>query len=134
MQCATSAGPRSITTPRASRTSAEPAFDEAARPPCLHTGTPAPATTNAAIVDTLMVPLRSPPVPQVSTRRSAKVGATTTRSEAASMAATKPVISDTVSPLQRSPNRKAAIWAGVALPSRMSARAAPASDAARSIP
>ena len=47
-----------------------PAFDDDARPPCLQTGTPAPATTMAAMVDTLMVPLRSPPVPHVSMSRS----------------------------------------------------------------
>ena len=35
--------------------------------PCLATGTPAPATTMAATVEMLNVPLRSPPVPQVST-------------------------------------------------------------------
>ncbi len=61
------------------------------------------------MVETLMVPLRSPPVPQVSTSRSASPSGTTTRSDAASMAATRPVISSTVSPLQRSPNTKAAI-------------------------
>ena len=37
-----------------------------ARAPCLHTGTPAPATTMAAMVDTLIEWLRSPPVPTMS--------------------------------------------------------------------
>ena len=64
---ATDAGGRAISTPSASRTSADPVREEAARPPCLHTGTPAPATIRAAIVETLIVPARSPPVPQVST-------------------------------------------------------------------
>ena len=41
-------------TPSSSSTSAVPHFDEAALAPCLHTGTPAPATTIAAIVDTLI--------------------------------------------------------------------------------
>ena len=40
--------------PSASRTSAAPHFDDAERLPCLHTGTPAPAMTMAAIVDTLI--------------------------------------------------------------------------------
>src|SRR5438270_36955 len=61
MQRATPSGPRSMTTPSASSTSAEPALEEAARPPCLQTGTPAPATTSAAMVEMLMVPLRSAP-------------------------------------------------------------------------
>ena len=60
-------GGRAISTPSASSTSAEPVREDAARPPCLQTGTPAPATTRAAMVETLMVPARSPPVPQVST-------------------------------------------------------------------
>ena len=58
---------RSILTPSASSTSAEPQCDDAARLPCLATGTPAPATTIAATVEMLNVLLRSPPVPQVST-------------------------------------------------------------------
>ena len=57
-------------TPSASSRSAAPHADEAARLPCLHTGTPAPATTNEASVDTLIVWLRSPPVPTMSTSRS----------------------------------------------------------------
>ena len=42
---ATPSGVCSITTPSSSSTSAVPHFDDAARAPCLHTGTPAPATT-----------------------------------------------------------------------------------------
>ena len=56
MQRATELGGRAIATPRASSTSAEPVLEEAARPPCLQTGTPAPATTSAAIVETFIVP------------------------------------------------------------------------------
>ena len=55
--------------PRAGRPSRT--LDDAARLPCLHTGTPAPATTKEASVDTLMVWLRSPPVPTMSTTRAA---------------------------------------------------------------
>ena len=78
------------------------------------------------MVETLMVPLRSPPVPQVSSSRSPASGTTTRSADAANMAPTSPVISSTVSPLQRRPKTKAAIWAEVALPSSTSARAAPA--------
>ncbi len=68
-QRATPSGPRSITTPSASSTSAVPQLDEAARLPCLQTFAPAPATTSAASVDTLMVWARSPPVPTMSIDR-----------------------------------------------------------------
>ena len=44
-----------------------PHFDVAARLPCLAIVTPAPAATNAAAVDTLNVPAKSPPVPTMST-------------------------------------------------------------------
>ena len=65
-QRATPAGPRSIATPSASSRSAAPQADDAARLPCLHTRPPAPAMTIAARVDTLMLELRSPPVPTMS--------------------------------------------------------------------
>ncbi|BBX08532.1 hypothetical protein MAIC_33350 [Mycolicibacterium aichiense] len=54
-------------TPSASSMSAPPLFDDAARLPCLTTGTPAAATTIAAIVDRFTVLARSPPVPTMST-------------------------------------------------------------------
>ena len=54
-------------------TSAVPHSDDAPRAPCLHTGTPAPATTIAAIVDTLIECERSPPVPTMSTARRPQV-------------------------------------------------------------
>ena len=44
---------RSILTPSAVSTSAAPDFDDSARLPCLATGTPAPATMNAAQVEML---------------------------------------------------------------------------------
>ena len=47
-------------------TSAEPDLEEKLRLPCLATGTPQPATTRAAAVETLKVPEPSPPVPTVS--------------------------------------------------------------------
>ena len=67
MHRATPAGPRSATTPSASSTSAAPTAEDEARPPCLHTLAPVAATTRAAMVETLMLRSRSPPVPQVST-------------------------------------------------------------------
>ena len=56
----------SMRTPSASSTSAEPDFDVIARLPCLATGTPAAATTSAAVVEMLNVPEPSPPVPTTS--------------------------------------------------------------------
>ncbi|BBX37945.1 hypothetical protein MMAGJ_72270 [Mycolicibacterium mageritense] len=64
---ASSSGPRSILTPRASSVSAPPESDDAARLPCLTTGTPHAATTIAAMVDRLTVLAPSPPVPTMST-------------------------------------------------------------------
>ena len=61
----TSAG-ASRRTPRASSTSADPTEDDAARLPCLATGTPHPATAKAAIVETLTLCSWSPPVPTTS--------------------------------------------------------------------
>ena len=56
----------SIRIPSASRTSADPARDVIARLPCFATGTPPAATTRAALVEMLNVPLPSPPVPTTS--------------------------------------------------------------------
>ena len=50
-------------TPSASSTSAVPVREDMLRLPCLATGTPQAATTNAAAVETLSVPWPSPPVP-----------------------------------------------------------------------
>jgi len=47
--------------------SAPPDSEDAARLPCLTTGTPAAATTMAAMVDRLKVLTPSPPVPTMST-------------------------------------------------------------------
>ena len=66
-QRATPSGPSSMATPSASSTSAVPTDDDAARLPCLHTGTPHPAVMNEASVVTLMLARRSPPVPTRST-------------------------------------------------------------------
>jgi ABC-type amino acid transport substrate-binding protein len=71
IDASTPCGSSSIATPAASSRSAAPHFDDAALLPCLHTGTPAAATTSADIVDTLTVLLLSPPVPTMSIARDA---------------------------------------------------------------
>src|SRR3954468_21019891 len=60
-----SSGVRSSLAPSASSTSAEPHFEVNERLPCLTTGRPHAAATNAAAVDTLIDPEKSPPVPQL---------------------------------------------------------------------
>src|SRR5262249_62207087 len=92
------AGGRSITTPRASSTSAAPHADDAARFPCLTIGAPAAAATIVAIVDTLTVRAPSPPVPT----RSVTGPAIVIGVACSSMAAARPDISSAVSPLARS--------------------------------
>ena len=52
--------------PSFSRQSALPLFPELARLPCFATTAPAPAATNATVVETLKVMPPSPPVPTVS--------------------------------------------------------------------
>ena len=111
MQASTSRGARSKPTPSADKTSLAPDFDEAARLPCLATGTPQAATISAASVEILSVPCPSPPVPTMSI---APAGATT-RSILSRIATTAPVISATVSPRARSAIRKPPSWAGVTL-------------------
>ena len=107
-------------TPSASRTSADPLSELEARPPCLHTRPPAPATTNAAVVEMLIEWLRSPPVPQVqmARRRTSSVNGTST--ENSRIAANALANSADVSPFVRMPIANAAIWTGVALPRRIS--------------
>ena len=110
----------SVRTPSASSTSAEPEREVIARLPCLATGTPAAATTRAAVVEMLNVPLRSPPVPTTSI---APAGASTRRTRSR-IAAVKPASSAVVSPRIRRATSRAASWAGVASPS-MTAPIAP---------
>ena len=59
-------GGRSIFTPSASRTSAAPDLEDAARLPCFATGTPAAAMTMEAVVEILKEFAPSPPVPTIS--------------------------------------------------------------------
>src|SRR5262245_1608484 len=120
---AIASGAHSILTPSAASTSAEPEREEIERLPCLATGTPAPATTNAAQVEILCVPLASPPVPHVSIAPS---GARTATARALSARAA-PAISSTVPPRTRNPIRSAPICASVAPPDMMSPNASAAS-------
>jgi len=97
--------------------------DDSARLPCLATGTPEPATMNAAQVETLTEPEPSPPVPTTST---ASIGALT-RSILARMAVTAPVIhrrfrADTQC------HQQSAICEGVASPDIMLSKAEAASS------
>ena len=100
-------------TPSAVSTSEAPASDDTERLPCLAIFTPAPAAISAAQVETLKVPVPSPPVPTMSTAP----GGTSTPCMRARSICAAPVISSTVSPRTRSAIRKAPICAGVAAPS-----------------
>ncbi len=127
-QRATPSGPISMATPRASSTSAVPTDDEAARLPCLHTGTPEPAVMKAASVVTLMLASRSPPVPTRSTT-TPPPGSSGQGTAAATMARASPVTSSAVSPLACSRTRKAPTCTGVASPARTTPSASSASAA-----
>src|SRR5664279_106853 len=122
MQAPTCSALSSILTPSACSTSAAPDFDDSARLPCLATGTPAPATMNAAQVEILNEPEASPPdaIDVVGT------GGACTPSILARMVVTAPVISSTVSPRTRKPISSAPICEGVASPDIMLSKAAAA--------
>ena len=130
MHSATAAGSRSSFAPSASSTSAEPHFPVADRLPCFATTQPAPAATNAAVVDTLKVG-RPPPVPAVSSMSSRS---TSTRTASSRIARASPTSSCTVSTLVRSATRKPAVWASEASPAMISRSTAAASSADRSMP
>src|SRR5918994_23175 len=124
MQRATASGARSIRTPSASRTSAEPDRPVAERLPCLATAHPAPAAMSAAVVETLKV-WRPPPVPAVSIR-SPRVAAETVTGEAKRrMVEARPTSSSTVSPFVRNAMSTAAVSGSDALPAMISASTAP---------
>ena len=131
MQCFTPSGDSEIATPSSSRTSAVPHFDDAARAPCLHTGTPAAAVTMAAIVDTLIENEWSPPVPTMSTMASRWFSLSGTISAAASTASSSPESSSALSPLARSATTNPISCAGVASPVRIVVMAARAWSAVR---
>ncbi|MDA4107985.1 hypothetical protein MHOL44478_12015 [Mycobacterium holsaticum DSM 44478] len=112
---ATSSGPRSMRTPSASSVSAPPDSDDAARLPCLITGTPAAATTIEAMVERLTVLAPSPPVPTTSTV-SVPITSVGTRRACLSMVSASSVTSADVGRFIRIDTPKPAICAGVAAP------------------
>ncbi|OMC56679.1 hypothetical protein A5747_07155 [Mycobacterium sp. IS-836] len=95
--------------------SAPPDSDDAARLPCLTTGTPAAATTIAAIVDRLTVLTPSPPVPTMSTV-SSRIASAGIRSAWLSMTSASSLTSAEVGPFIFIATANAAIWAGAAFP------------------
>src|SRR5262245_8219825 len=127
---ATPSGPRSIITPSASSTSADPQRDDWARFPCFTTRAPAPAATSAAIVDTLIVPDRSPPVPHVSIAPAA----TSTSSPYRCIVRTNAASSSTDSPFVRSATIRPAACTSATRPSRISPNAASISSGRSSVP
>ena len=126
--------------PSVSTTSAEPQSEETERLPCLATRSPAPATTNAVAVETLKVPVASPPVPQVSMSMSRSVPVSPATSSVRVRTRTafwritwaNPISSSTVSPFIRSAVKNAAICAFVAAPDMIASIAAAASMRVRS--
>ena len=102
-------------TPRASRQSAVPHWEEAARLPCLATFTPPAAATRPEVVEMLKLWALSPPVPTIS-KTSIPVSTWTAW---ARMAAAQPAISSVVSAralLVDRAARKAAFWVGEVWP------------------
>src|SRR4051812_41206370 len=128
MQRATATGVRSMRTPSASSTSAEPDSPVAERLPCLATAQPAPAAISAAVVETLNVG-RPPPVPAVSIRSSRAVFTGLAKLR---MARARPTSSATVSPFVRSAISTPAVSTSDALPAITSASTAAVSSAVRS--
>ena len=97
-------------TPSASRQSAAPLLEEAARLPCLAMRTPAAAAIMPAVVEILKLPDLSPPVPTMSRMSpSLSRGSALERMDSAA-----PAISSSVSPLMDRAVRKEAISAGLA--------------------
>src|SRR5580765_3586786 len=113
MHCSTRSFGASTLTPKAPKTSALPDWLDTERLPCLATLTPAPANTNAVVVEILNVPFWSPPVPQVS---STVLAPTFTRCAFSRITRAAPVISPTLSPFMRRAVRKAATCSGEASP------------------
>ena len=102
-------------TPSASRQSAVPHWDEAARLPCLATFMPPAAATRAEVVEILKLWALSPPVPTIS-KMSMPVSTFVAWSR---MAAAQPAISSVVSAralLVERAARNAAFWVGVVSP------------------
>ena len=124
-------GSRSSLTPSASSTSALPHLLDAARFPCLATGTPAPAATNAAAVEMLIVCAPSPPVPTMSSTSGNPCSTRTLRSRIARAA---PTISSGVSPLAASATSRAVVRIGEIVSSMIAPNARAVSSALKSCP
>src|SRR4051812_1144482 len=118
MQRATASGLRSIRTPSASSTSAEPLSPVADRLPCLATAQPCPAAISAAVVETLNVG-RPPPVPAVSIRAASRPVVTGVAN--ARIVVASPTSSSMVSPLVRRATSTPAVSISDALPAMISA-------------
>ncbi|KWX21087.1 hypothetical protein AWC31_07260 [Mycolicibacterium wolinskyi] len=95
--------------------SAPPDSDDAARLPCLTTGTPHAATTIEAIVDRLTVLAPSPPVPTMSTVE-VPISSVGTRRACDSMMSASSRTSAEVGRFIFIATANPAIWAGVATP------------------
>ena len=111
-----SAGSSSMLTPSASRQSAVPQREEAARFPCFVTFTPSAAITSAAVVEILKECAPSPPVPTISSVSNPGWG---TGVACSRIAVAHPEISSMVSALVLfvlSAARNAAFWVGVVSP------------------
>ena len=85
--------------------------------PCFATLAPQAQATNAAVVETLNIPMPEPPVPQVSTNLSLL---TSTLAESFLMILAAPKTSSTVSPFIFKAIKNAPICASVVLPSSKS--------------
>lgn len=107
-----------------------PAFDDAARLPCLTTVAPHATATIAAIVEKFTDPEPSPPVPTTSS----STPGTLIGSAASRMTAAAAAISRAVGPLACTPSRNAPTWAGAASPDITWATAQAAESESRSSP
>ncbi|OBH00531.1 hypothetical protein A5696_15895 [Mycobacterium sp. E2699] len=102
--------------------SAPPDSDDDARLPCLTTGTPAAATTIAAMVDRLTVLTPSPPVPTMSTASSGTAPAGIGRAWR-SITSASSLTSAALGTFIVIATAKAAIWARPAAPAMISSMA-----------
>ena len=118
-------------TPSAPSTSALPERLVAARLPCLATGSPAPAMTKAAAVETLKHLAALEPVPAVSIKSPCRGLMRTARRR---IAEARPASSSTVSPFTASATSAAPICASVAAPSSSASRSDAASSRRRFSP
>src|ERR1044072_4739987 len=130
-QTSETSGGAATLTPSAASTSALPERLVAARLPCLVTGSPAPAMTKAAAVETLKVFAALEPVPAVSTKRSCRALMRTARPR---IEEASPANSSTVSPFTANATRAAPICASVAVPSSSASNSADASSLFKSSP